>query len=437
MKRYDKRILSNLTDRYERSKSSRRIYFTLTEKNLPAYFEITGTEYDLIHQQLFLLEEKGFVRLHWKGGRKGHILEKVELVPEAMTEIYRFLDRQPAAVQQSCVLRFMEGFERESGGCCEAVRECFSYIRQRLSEGKSVKRYVDFTAPERFYQVIRGVEAAYQWKKKNRECFLREFSMMVYGDSKVFEQLQGSILEICRDFGKENDTDFEYFGILKQPRTVLLKGCARVRIPGGEVNLQCLKQGVGIAGQDLNLLSFDSACLPAKVITVENLTAFYRFEEEDSLMIYLGGFAASAKVELLRKLKEICYDTVFYHFGDIDAGGIRIFLDLRRRTGIDFHPMHMGVQELKRYEKHARDLTAADRAALSVLQKALEAESEAGSLCKTDFHTLRKTVEEMLRTGKKLEQEIVVYQEAKMNLEKNPDKLQKNRQTSSEIGIKD
>lgn len=43
----------------------------------------------------------------------------------------------------------------------------------------------------------------------------------------------------------------------------------------------------------------------------------------------------------------------------------------------------------------------------------------------------------MLRTGKKLEQEIVVYQEAKMNLEKNPDKLQKNRQTSSEIGIKD
>ena len=99
--------------------------------------------------------------------------------------------------------------------------------------------------------------------------------------------------------------------------------------------------------------------------------------------------------------------------------------------------MHMGVQELKRYEKHARDLTAADRAALSVLQKALEAESEAGSLCKTDFHTLRKTVEEMLRTGKKLEQEIVVYQEAKMNLEKNLDKLQKNRQTSSEIGIKD
>ena len=48
--------------------------------------------------------------------------------------------------------------------------------------------------------------------------------MMVYGDSKVFEQSQGSILEICRDFGKENDTDFEYFGILKRPRTVLLKG---------------------------------------------------------------------------------------------------------------------------------------------------------------------------------------------------------------------
>lgn len=412
MKRYDKEILSNLADRYERSRSSRRIFFTLSEKNLPAYFEITGTEYDLIHQQLFSVEEKGLIRLHWKDGRKGHILEKVELMPEAMPEIYRFLDRQPVALQQKCVLRFMEAFERDSDGCCRAVSGCFSYIRQRMKDGKSVKRYVDFTAPERFYQVIRGVEAAYQWKKKkDRECFFREFSMMVYGDSKVFEQLQGSILEICRDFGEENDTDFEYFGILKQPQTILLKGCARIRMPGCEADLRYLKQGIGIAGQDLHLLSFDPACLPTKVITVENLTAFYRFEEDDALMIYLGGFAGSGRVELLRKLKEIGQDTVFYHFGDIDAGGIRIFMDLRSRTGIDFHPMHMGVRELKKYEKHARSLTAADKAALLALQKSLEEDLEAGSLCETDFHTLRKTVEEMLHTGKKLEQEIVVYQE--------------------------
>lgn len=421
MKRYDKQILSNLTDRYERCRSSRRIFFTLTEKNLPAYFEITQTEYELIHQQLSVIEEKGFVRLHWKDGKQGHILEKVELLPEAMPEIYRYLDREPAAEQQAEVLRFMDRFERSHCGGCQTVRQCFSFIRTRLKDGKSVKRYVDFAAPERFYQVIRGVEAAYQWKKKtDGECFYREFSMMVYGDSKIFEQLQGSILEICRDFGEEKDADFEHFGILKQPQTVLMKGCAKVRMPGGDrVDLRCLKQGIGIAGQDLHLLSFDSVCLPAKVITVENLTAFYRFEEEGSLMIYLGGFAGSGRVELLKKLKESCPKAVFYHFGDIDAGGIRIFLDLRRRSGIDFHPLHMGTQELKKYEKHARRLTASDEAGLLALRRELEKESENGNLCEADFLALQQAVETMLFTHRKLEQEIVVYQKEKTGSEAN------------------
>ena len=175
-----------------------------------------------------------------------------------------------------------------------------------------------------------------------------------------------------------------------------------------------------------------------KVITVENLTAFYRFEEEDSLMIYLGDLVLPPKWSFFENLRKSVMILSFYHFGDIDAGGIRIFLDLRRRTGIDFHPMHMGVQELKRYEKHARDLTARDRAKhFRYCKKRLKQNQKQEAFAKQIFIHCERRLRKCRAQEKKLEQEIVVYQEAKMNLEKNPDKLQKNRQTSSEIGIKD
>lgn len=54
-------------------------------------------------------------------------------------------------------------------------------------------------------------------------------------------------------------------------------------------------------------------------------------------------------------------ETEYLHFGDIDVGGFEILEDLRRKTKIDFHPYHMGVRELKIYEKYTKKLTANDK----------------------------------------------------------------------------
>jgi hypothetical protein len=48
--------------------------------------------------------------------------------------------------------------------------------------------------------------------------------------------------------------------------------------------------------------------------------------DDNSLVIYTGGFASIGVVDLIRKIFELLVPAVpYYHWGDIDPGGLRIF----------------------------------------------------------------------------------------------------------------
>jgi Uncharacterized protein conserved in bacteria C-term(DUF2220) len=68
---------------------------------------------------------------------------------------------------------------------------------------------------------------------------------------------------------------------------------------------------------------------PAGLLTIENYASFNRYVREvrdNTLVIYTGGFPSVAAVELLKKLLAMIDSEVpFFHWGDIDAGGLRIF----------------------------------------------------------------------------------------------------------------
>ena len=56
-----------------------------------------------------------------------------------------------------------------------------------------------------------------------------------------------------------------------------------------------------------------------KVFTIENLTSFYRFKQEHSLVIYLGGYHNRSRRNLLMQIYQKLPDAQYYHFGDLDA----------------------------------------------------------------------------------------------------------------------
>jgi Uncharacterized protein conserved in bacteria C-term(DUF2220) len=68
---------------------------------------------------------------------------------------------------------------------------------------------------------------------------------------------------------------------------------------------------------------------PTAVLTIENYASFNRQVreiEDGSLIVYTGGFPSAGVIDLLSKvLRALPMDVPFFHWGDIDVGGLRIF----------------------------------------------------------------------------------------------------------------
>lgn len=120
-----------------------------------------------------------------------------------------------------------------------------------------------------------------------------------------------------------------------------------------------------------------------------------RYKECNSITIYLGGYHNEVRREMLKKLYNACKHIRFYHWGDIDCGGFRIFNHLVEKTEISFFPMNMDIKILEEYINYTKPLTAQDIAILTSMQ-----EDER-------YKCFWRAIEFMLRNKIKLGQEII------------------------------
>lgn len=227
---------------------------------------------------------------------------------------------------------------------------------------------------------------------------------MVFGDSKELEKKIGLIGKILRRFSdgfEEMDTDviLSEYGIYRTPNYVYVKGSGMLSIgvpDSCKVDLRNLRQGIGLSGEDLASLEWSENIQVKKVITIENLTTFFRWEEPDSVLIYLGGYHNAVRRKFLQKLYQVFPEAEYFHFGDIDVGGFEIYEDLCRRTGIPFTTYKMGISELEQYEQYTRELTENDRKRMDSL------------LNNEAYENVWPILRYMKEHGKKLEQESIL-----------------------------
>lgn len=154
--------------------------------------------------------------------------------------------------------------------------------------------------------------------------------------------------------------------IVNNPGYVYVKGNGTITVSGQTINFGRLDGDVGLSSALLNDIE-DIEISASKVITIENLTTFNSFVDKDAFVIYLGGYHNSIRRNMIRKIYENNPDKKYYHYGDIDAGGFYILLDLRRKTGISFAPLNMDLGTIKKYKEFTKKLTENDRARLKHL----------------------------------------------------------------------
>ena len=409
MKRYDEMVLGYLLDRYERSllyfgknRINRAVTMSVSPKTLPEYFDESALQYEVIHQQLEMLEAGGYVRLLWKNKKTGHILERCELNLEHLEGSYALLRRKPKILKEQEILDICSAYQ----GKAKEMDRFLEWIEKQIQGGRSIQKYTDIDTPQDFARLCRLILSILM---NESECFLRQFSIRHFHDSKLAEKDITRAVHIIAEFSeKERFSDLETeeilaeYNIYRNPSWMMMKGNVKIRTQSGDshmdIDLRLFEGGLGISNQDIDNICWDPASPVEKVVTVENLTSFYQWKLDESeavLCIYLGGYHNEVKRLFLQKLYRTYPDAEYRHFGDIDCGGFRIWKNLCVKTGIPFIPIYMDLVTYNKYFQWGRKLTEQDKKTLNAMKK------------DSFFREQKELFERMLEQGRKIEQECV------------------------------
>ena len=321
-------------------------------------------------------------------------IEKIYLSEEKLDAIYEYLKTEYGVVPQSTI----------SKQVCEIVKKyiCTGEIVQKYCEGILVQ-----IEDPRCSLIPERIEAnlkMFSFLEKNKEnLYVREASVLVYGDSKWFEN--NNYEEVCtflrnatgmiREESERNDAILGFFHVAPAEQEIFIKGDWKIEWEQYVLEISKLQGGIAIASGDIQ--SIKSITVNTEnVMTIENKTSYQRMKGSNSAMMYLGGFANRLQIDFLKKVISDNPDVKYQHFGDIDIGGFLIHKHLCRETSKIFELYCMDIQQLRdvRFSNCLRKLTDNDISRLE-------------SLMGDDSYS--EILKFMKEHNVKLEQEIVSY----------------------------
>ena len=240
----------------------------------------------------------------------------------------------------------------------------------------------------------------------NREkLYVKEASMLVYGDSKWFEEhnydeicsIARQALGMPQEEDERNDVVLARFGIYPTEQEIFIKGDWILEWKDHVIRTAGMKGGIAVLSGDIQDLVKIRVGSP-RLMTVENKTSYQRMQPEGTALVYLGGFAVRYQVRFLEKVLQDNPELECLHFGDIDVGGFLIHRHLCHAVGARFNLYRMGIRELEdpRFQPCRKKLTENDR---SRMKRLMEEEEYREVLAYMDEHDV------------KLEQEIISYYE--------------------------
>ncbi|NTW04015.1 MAG: DUF2399 domain-containing protein, partial [Oscillochloris sp.] len=206
----------------------------------------------------------------------------------------------------------------------------------------------------------------------------RTLSARTFGDSKRMERLRNAIVRVLR----EHDLSAQAFGgdmwallrahnLDRVPEYIPIAGPLALHLElGQQIDLAPMLPSIALSAGMLRTAA-PASCTARAVLTIENSTSFSELiavRPPDLLVVYSGGFASPSLVRLLLRLRTLCPDLPFAHWGDLDAGGLRILAHLRSQLG-PVAPVAMDVDTLMGHIGQGKPLTSSDQAALTELRQ--------------------------------------------------------------------
>lgn len=336
-------IVDHLLERHERASGS----------SLPiAYVDHDGfgsvDQRDAFDEGLLALERRGAVKLLRSGGKFDRVVTGARLVDASA--LYGWAGRRPSGeVAAESLGRLMEegDLPEEARQLVAEIAAAWSrgvgHIGVRPGEAATLRQVIALAAALR-QRVLEPVAG---------DTDYRTFSRLAAGDSKALERNVGAVSSAFRRMfpaeGTELPADpselFASAGVTRLPHPILVRG--PVSVGGTPFRIAPF---VGIPTDRAEEIALDGAV--GHTLLIENFASFVRHvreivHENDCLVVYTGGFPSRPTLRTIVRLTKAAGAPV-HHWGDMDPGGLRIFLHLElslRAVGIELHP-HMMSKDL-------------------------------------------------------------------------------------------
>ncbi len=345
-----------------------------------------------IHEAIDFLVGKGFVFAEYD--RSNELLKKVTLNCDNIAEAYAYLNRTPKyKIVDEEIRKSKELLSMIDGSpvSYSYLSKMISLLENNEAHYSYFKSYDDL---ETITYMVKEIE------DNDDEVLLRNFSKKKFKDSKLVENYGGKLFSVFNEFDDRQYNNFTELCavhyIVKDKGYAYVKNGFCFKINNQVIDLDALKIDFAFSDEAIDNLEIISIN-KKKVVTIENLTTFHYYNEPNSIIIYLGGYHNPIKRKLLKKLSSFDSNLSWLHMGDIDWGGFEIYIHLKNKTGINFFPLNMGVDELIKHKNECVPITENDRRKLELL------------LQNPNAKIFYDTINYMLKNGYKLEQESLVF----------------------------
>lgn len=372
-----KKVLSALLDKYENSKTYKgenQVHqtFSIAPDSIMQEYDSDFADVEkirLFEAELSELAEEQLVRLELKGT----VIRKIFLIMESIPVCYEILGRKDKNARIREQILF---YESNSGRNPVVTKFCKEQI-ELLESG----RKPEYTLEE----AMELLPLCFHILENKQELLERELSIVRFSDSKRFEkkfrtrvchilEKYGDYAELLEGVDDKREKEQILLGehnIYSNPSYLYIKGEATLTFRGLPPVELLLDTPVAFSSESLQSLE-QIDIHGSQVMTIENLTSFNRMKEKDYFYLFLSGYHNTAKQHFLTRIAEQNRGIRWFHFGDFDPDGFLIIEHLKKKTGIDFRPIHMEYNELEKYRKYGRPMEKNDRKkARTLLEKGM------------------------------------------------------------------
>lgn len=365
---FRKTILNRLLDKYERSKAylngkaTRRIMLKLCAGDMPEY-DLGSTQVrELINSTVQSLAGAGIVEYEWMKFERGNIIEKVWLCIERVEDAYREAQRTPKSKKARLVLK-------EIKKCLPGIkqpwiRDFFEDALQGIDAKKSITPYLpgDIDIALATLHALMKIDSL-----GDEECSERVFSIKNFGDSKYFEiNIKKNVVRIIRKYlvmehsivEKPDDEEIlAQVGIVKIFGQVEFCGNISGYIYNEAVDFSIFPYGIALNSHTVKGLEMGYENKIKRILFIENKTNYMEYilnkKRKDELVVFHGGFYSPLRGEFFKKIYKAGQgvEAEFYHWGDIDIGGFRMFKRLKENIAPSLKPYLMDKNAFMSKEK--------------------------------------------------------------------------------------